>query len=565
MREKRLSEYIDQLNREERPREHRKSSTDPEYDKLLETVRRVKSLREPVWPEEDFEDRLILKAVGDTKSRTVRGGGKRVPVMIGPQPDQRRKSPKATVARRALLTLAAAAATAAILFTVPGVPFTNRQVSIVKAMEQAAEELKAYHGIIEIVESNALGEIMVQCRREVWSDRQGNYLLKELEGYQKGMITANNGEIRWQLRPEEKMVYLFPAFPDPYRFTFELGKEVKAAKNALSVKKVGEEWVAGREAVILEITPDGGDSYRLWVDKETDLPLQKQSAMQNAVQMKVVYREISFIEEIPAELLVYNPPGGYTEMNTDPEQVLFTMEEAEDMAGFLPVLPKDIPDQYALTRVSYLVNSKAIKLTYDNQVVGLTVVIQQTRAGEELKPDPMAQIGVVKEKQAEILHDYLGQAGVNSIRWQEGEMEYRVYGSLSPEKLADFVKLISKGELILPSDEEESAEEPQIEVSYDLERETNDQKSVDAGHSPWRLDPAFVAQVFANLLIAPEGIEGDYKIPYEAVKIVENNGISAVAEIDSKESIASRIYMKRLVRQDDSGIWTVVGYDPVRE
>lgn len=70
-----------------------------------------------------------------------------------------------------------------------------------------------------------------------------------------------------------------------------------------------------------------------------------------------------------------------------------------------------------------------------------------------------------------------------------------------------------------------------------------------------------VSQVFASLLLSPEGIVGDYPIAYEDIEISENNGINAIAEIKDEKSIAKYVYLKRLVRQDDTGIWTVVGYD----
>ena len=104
--------------------------------------------------------------------------------------------------------------------------------------------------------------------------------------------------------------------------------------------------------------------------------------------------------------------------------------------------------------------------------------------------------------------------------------------------------------------------EPKIIVPYDLEVEKNSQKSVDEGHSPWRLDPAFVAQVFVGLKISPEGIVGEYPIKYEEIKIIKKTDSEAIAKINSSKSPVSRVYMKRLVRQDPSGIWTIVGYDP---
>jgi hypothetical protein len=57
---------------------------------------------------------------------------------------------------------------------------------------------------------------------------------------------------------------------------------------------------------------------------------------------------------------------------------------------------------------------------------------------------------------------------------------------------------------------------------------------------------------------------GDYPISYEDIVITENNGTDAKAEIKDEKSIAGYVYLKRLIRQDDTGIWTVVGYDPAK-
>jgi len=43
-------------------------------------------------------------------------------------------------------------------------------------------------------------------------------------------------------------------------------------------------------------------------------------------------------------------------------------------------------------------------------------------------------------------------------------------------------------------------------------------------------------------------------------KLVTNNSVEAVVEVE--DGPVERVYLKRLVRQDETGIWTVVGYDP---
>jgi len=103
---------------------------------------------------------------------------------------------------------------------------------------------------------------------------------------------------------------------------------------------------------------------------------------------------------------------------------------------------------------------------------------------------------------------------------------------------------------------------PKVKVPVDLEVEKNDQKSIDAGHSPWRLDPVFVSQVFVSLKLLPQGIIGDYPIKTEELRLTQKNDAEAIVEVSGSKTPIRKVYLKRLVRQDSTGIWTVVGYDP---
>lgn len=553
----RISVYIDQLNKEEKPKEHDNGYSSNEMDDMAETVRRLRSLREPAFPEDDFKMRLIASLRSDQYTKASDDMHSDL---------QRSKhfkhKHKYIWFKRAVLFTAATAA-AVLLFSYPNITSGRKETNIVYAMEQAMQKVKAYHGIVEVVVKNGLGETTLQSRREVWADEDGRYYVKELEGYSKGFITVNDTTREWQIRPEEKKLYVFDAFPDPYRFTFELDNEVKDVKNAVTVKKLKEENISGRETVVLEVIPDGGAAYQLWVDKKTELPLKKQSAMQNALQITIAYTEISFSDEIPDELLVYQIPEGYDVVMQNTEQPVSTIDEAADLLDFNPILPKKVPYNYHLKGIAVMLETNTAKLYYSEEASNKTAVVLQRMIKEKFAPDSQAILGKVANNPAEILHNYQDATDVKSIRWQENGMEYTVFGNASLEELSVLVEGFSSGEVYIPDSSGNDVKRvPQIEVPIDLTVEENEQKSVDAGHSPWRLDPVFVAHVFSNILISPEGIVGDYPILYEDMVLIENNGVEAVIEVENEKSIARYVYLKKIVRQDETGIWTVVGYDP---
>ncbi len=142
-----------------------------------------------------------------------------------------------------------------------------------------------------------------------------------------------------------------------------------------------------------------------------------------------------------------------------------------------------------------------------------------------------------------------------SLRWRQGDLEVKVEGS----GRFDLAKQISP-DLTLPSAGQSTAFEPEVAVQVDMEIAGNDQKQVDGGHSPWQLDPLSVSLTFVNLKVNPDGIVGEPQVPYESFSAVSNDGVRCIVSV--KESPVQRVYLEKVVRQDESGIWSVVGYDP---
>jgi outer membrane lipoprotein-sorting protein len=547
-KEKDLSKYIDSLNAEKKPKAHENMTDSPELEELMDTVRMIKSLREVDVPGSNY-DKKISKEIAEK--------------MKG----ENNKRPK-----RNWYMGAASVAAAVILIFVLNLTFGRN--NIVYAMEQAFQGVKAYHGTLEIAVTNEAGKETSQAKREVYANKEGNYYVGEIEGSQKGLITVNNGEKKWQIRPDSKQLYIFSSFPDPYRFTFELGKEIENVKNAIKTKSIGEDIVSGRKTIILEVSPQGGNPYKLWIDKETKLPLKKQSAMQNALQYTITYMNIEFVDTIPAELIAYDLPTGFEEINTNTEQLVNSIEEAIEAVGFSIKIPEGLPAGYAMDHITVELEKKISKIYYTDKVKQSRVVVLQGKAVSEFKPASTAVLGKVGNNIAEIQSPVAGDLGIlsgggtyagitnlSSVRWQEDGFEYAVVGAASMEDMSLFVKGIGKSSVKIPPVDDKSSTKPEVAVQVDLEAEENEQKSVDAGHTPWKLDPAFVAQVFVSLQISPEGIVGEYPVQYEDFKVVENTGAVTTIELSSDKTPINKVHLKKLIRQDNAGIWTVVGYD----
>ncbi len=510
--EKKVSDYIDFLNREKDPEKYCGTSNNPEVAKLLGITRLVRTLREPAMPGPGYSKKLAGIVAGKIQKEVNKPGKNKI---------------TAWGKRGKLVAPAVAVLIAGIfIFSV----FSNWtgffKPDVVYAMEKAVSQLTGYYGVLEVNSKNAAGEEWLVKRIEIWS--QGDkYSVRQNDD----IITVNNGEKKWQVRHKDKEVVLLPLLPDSKAFDLQ-DEAAKAKKYPHSV--VGTEIIASRPATKLKISPQGGLSYYLWIDQETNLPVQLQTAMQNAIQTTYTFTTFEPNKEINPGIFDFRLPEGYKIIEDDPGQLVATLEEAAAICKLVPLVPRQAPDRI---------------IAYSNRIVldyGDTIIIE-TAAEGQFKPAANSAMGTAAGGPLEVLSQ--------SLRWRQQGIEITVEG-MRREALA----LEIAGNLALPESDKSLAERARFKVPYDLEVVKAEQQQVDGGHGPWQLDPLQVALTFANLKVTPGGIVGEPEIPYSSFKLIVNNGVEAIVEVT--EGPVKRVYLKRLVRQDETGIWSVVGYDP---
>lgn len=295
----------------------------------------------------------------------------------------------------------------------------------------------------------------------------------------------------------------------------------------------GDVVLAMEKAVLIKISPSGGDPYHLWIDVETNLPLQLRTAVQNALQTTYTFVSFKPNVQIQSHIFTLKVPDGYQVIEEETGQLVYSLKEASEICGFVPVTPHDSPHRiYAF----------AGKIVFD---YGKTTIVE-TPAEKPFKIAGQGAWGQIDGQPVEIIQDRL--------RWQQQDLEIIIEGPQS-------VKLARQlaPNLILPDKNLDLAKKAQVKVEVNMEIAQAEQKQVDAGHAPWQLDPLFVSHVFVNLQVTPEGIVGEPKIPYSTFKIEANTGVEALVSVG--EGPIRKIYLKKLVREDESGIWSVIGYD----
>src|SRR5690606_8560947 len=138
------------------------STDSPELKELYQTVKRVRTLKEPAMPDKDFPVKLARMVKKETTVNKKR----------------KRKWPR----------VAAIVAAVAVLALVVNIFAPMKTTGIVQAMERAFKEVDAYHGKLKITGTNEQGDSVTQAIIEVWSDKNGNYYTKGLEGANKNIV-----------------------------------------------------------------------------------------------------------------------------------------------------------------------------------------------------------------------------------------------------------------------------------------------------------------------------------------------------------------------------------------
>ncbi|MDD2234125.1 MAG: sigma-E factor regulatory protein RseB domain-containing protein [Desulfitobacteriaceae bacterium] len=512
--ENRLSDYIDTLNAEHEPEERHGAADTPEMEKLLATVRLVRTLREPALPAHGYPERLA-KTVADKISKN-----KHMEQKQGMKPGKRRRS--------WIWPSVAAVVAGVLLFAALSSWSDWFKDDMVYAMEKAVAQLTNYHGILEMRSQNEAGEEWSVRQAELWSEGD-KYAMRQDDG----TLTINNNEQKWQIRPQSKEVALLPLVPDLVKTGFDLRDEAQRAKQYPHTV-VGSEEIAGRQAAKLKISPPGGLEYYLWIDKETNLPVQLQTAMQNALQTTYTFSSFEPNTQLEPQIFAYQVPEGYKVVEKDPGQLVSTIEEAVAISRLTPLLLPKAP-----ARIFAFLDR--IVLDY-----GDTTIIE-TAAQGSFEPVAGSALGTAAGGPLEVWQDHL--------RWRQDGLEIQIEGV----KRAEFARQIA-ADLTLPDSAQEIVNKAQVKVPVDLEIAKADQQQVDRGSSPWQLDPLQVSLTFVNLKVTPEGIQGEPKIPFSSFKLGANNGAQAVVEV--ADGPIKQVYLERLIRQDETGIWSVVGYDP---
>lgn len=434
---------------------------------------------------------------------------------IGPKPDLLARIKRAATPqpwyRRPLWVrtgLAAAAVVGVMFFAAPSLKLGQSNVAY--AMEQAAARLTGYHGVME-------------DGTEIWRDGDRFRIL-----HRDGDLSISDGTTFWEVFTSQQRASKLAAST--------LSADMDARLNPATIAKmalaypyevIGFDRVADRPATKIRVKPEQRAPYHIWIDSETDLPLQWE---EGDTLRRFLQFEVNPV--LDTALFAFQPPTGY-QVEESGERVVASPVEAAALAGFVPLMPDDPPVQIRAGDSWIILDYGTVRITQD------------------LAVEPMRIWGSFA----------YGTAGGgplltmdHSLEWRQDGIRITLY-SLPQfgDRYLELARQIAP-DLALPDPSQDLVGRAEIKLDVDL-------TEAQALQEQWRL-----GQVRDSLRdaenVAMEWIdEQTGQVPlWDEYRIVANTGVQAIMEID--QGPYARVYLQKLVETNADGIWFVTGYDP---
>ncbi len=276
-----------------------------------------------------------------------------------------------------------------------------------------------------------------------------------------GAIVVSDGEIMWTYDPKTNTVMKME-MPE----TLDAGEMdyvgiIGEFLSETDVSLLGMEEIDGRSAYLLETSPkeEGEgiqllDGVKLWVDKETWMPLRYEMYdSEGGLMIELEIRDLKVNQGIPDSEFVFEVPEGATVKTVDldsfeiPEQT--TLEEARESAGFEILVPEYLPEGYAFNQSAVLNNSwiapegqacETVSLIYENKeedIISLSETVYETEAPENAIMDSAEDISVNGKD-----GKYLVFGDMKILRWKIGNVNLSLTVSLEKDELLKIAESI---------------------------------------------------------------------------------------------------------------------------
>lgn len=484
--EDRLATQVDALRLDQAPAE----PLDAEEAELLAMARLVKRLGRPADPSLDFARRMNAAAL----------------------PPRR---------RRWLALPAAVAVVTAVALGLTFNPFAP-SYTVVQAMEQKVAQIDSYHAVIEHRYQYPNPTMNIIKTEEVWF--AGDRYAWNDPGVQE---VISDGEHEWRVNHEMQAVWAdFPL--TPLLHPFQPANLIKAVADLPYVIE-GHDEIAGRPTTRVRFKTPDFESYRIWIENQTKLPLQIEMKFWDGMVTTTAYKTFELNLKIDPSHFTAPAYAGYR-VESNGRRVA-TIAEAAALAGFQPILPQESPKLI-------VVRGHEITMGFGDVAIAQQATPYKLVANQR-QSYGWSGIGPVQT------------GGKSDLWWNQG-VGIHVSGS---ERTVDLARQIAP-DITLPYEPYRNPylisliEEPvKVDMEAAMAAEVAHAQNFAAGSD------RYFALGVAKRFVQEQGAA----VPESAFREAGNNRAEAIVTVS--EGPISKVYLRRVARQDDQGLWWVIGYD----
>ncbi|KKG12863.1 hypothetical protein EO92_12400 [Methanosarcina sp. 2.H.A.1B.4] len=323
---------------------------------------------------------------------------------------------------------------------------------IAEQMQEKEASIQDYSYTMQITSyiGNQTRESEIQTLQKK-PDKTKTVIIKPEE--EAGTIVVSDGEFMWTYDPKTNTVMKMEMPDTPVLGELDSAGIIGEFLNKTDVSLLGMEEIDGRPAYLLEANPkeEGEgllfvDGMKLWVDKETWMPLRYEMYDSSGdLMMELEIRDLEINQRIPDSEFVFEVPEGATvkTLNFDsliPEEM--TLEEARESAGFEILVPEYLPEGYAFNYSTVSNNSliapegqasETVFLRYENEDGDYIFLSETVHENEALEAPIMNSAEEVSINGME--GKYLDLGDMNILSWKIGDIDLSLTTSLEREEL----------------------------------------------------------------------------------------------------------------------------------
>jgi outer membrane lipoprotein-sorting protein len=280
-----------------------------------------------------------------------------------------------------------------------------------------------------------------------------------------GAIVVSDGEFIWAYNPKTNTVTKMEMPETLTQGETDYVGIISDLLNETDISLLGMEEIDGRPAYLLETSlkdEEEGfrftDGMKLWVDKETWMPLRYEMYDSNGgLMIEIEILDLEVNAGIPDSEFVFEVPEGATVKTVDmdsfeiPEQT--TLEEARESAGFEILVPEYLPEAYTFNHSTVSNNSwiapegqacETVSLIYENEdgdAIYLSEAVYEAESPEAPIMNTAEDVSIngVEGK-------YLAFGDMKILSWEIGNIDLSLTASLEKDEMLRIAESITEKE-----------------------------------------------------------------------------------------------------------------------